>query len=122
MMWLQFIYVGIGGAIGCMLRYGATVIANMASWSQVITTLAVNALGSFLIGGLFTCVHRQSLYALLITGICGGFTTFSTFSLQAVQLLQQGKHTPAILYMLASLLICIACTYIGLVCGNKFIK
>lgn len=96
--------VAFGGAVGALLRYyvGLWLHRPEFPWG----TLAVNLAGSFLIGFLFLCAAKQkwaepwTLFA--ITGVLGGFTTFSAFSLENLQLLQDGKPALAITYALAS--------------------
>lgn len=89
--------VAAGGALGSLLRYGAGLLVQ-----QPWTTLAVNLVGSFLIGlGALYFAHGENplLRLLVITGILGGFTTFSAFSLDSLMLLQQGEWGRALLYV-----------------------
>lgn len=79
--------------------------------------MGVNIIGSLLIGMLFGFTLNRPdnawLKPLLITGFCGGFTTFSTFSNDSLQLLRSGETTHFMLYVLGSLAICIAATFAG---------
>ncbi len=87
--------VAIGGAIGSVLRY-LTVAAFGAPWAVV----AVNVLGSFVMGMLFVVLAtRAALSPLLLAGVLGGFTTFSAFSLDALKLWQSGQAVQAVLYV-----------------------
>jgi CrcB protein len=87
--------VAIGGAIGSVLRY-LTVAAFGAPWAVV----AVNVLGSFVIGVLFVVLAtRAALSPVLLAGVLGGFTTFSAFSLDALKLWQSGQTVQAVLYV-----------------------
>ncbi len=97
-MILTLAQVALGGAIGSVLRY-LTVAAVGAPWG----TALVNVLGSFVMGVLFvTLAGRAGLSPLLMTGILGGFTTFSAFSLDAASLWQSGQIPQAALYVALS--------------------
>lgn len=90
--------VALGGALGSMLRY------LTVSWiGAPLATLAVNVLGSFVMGVLFVALSsRTHLSPLLMTGILGGFTTFSAFSLDTWKLWQAGQSGNALAYIAAS--------------------
>ena len=89
--------VALGGAIGSVLRYLA-VAAFGAPWAVA----AVNVVGSFAMGFLFIPAGRLGLSPLLLAGVLGGFTTFSTFSLDTLRLWQSGQTTQAVLYVAGS--------------------
>ena len=115
----NFLLVGLGGAAGSMLRYGAGLLVKYCGWGGEWATWAVNFLGSLLIGILWAWCPSGSRNLLWVVGLCGGFTTFSTFSLQSVSLLADGKTFWAILYLLGHVLLCLAATWIGLGMGQK---
>lgn len=100
-----FLLVGIGGAAGSMARYGTGYAMNKFIVSQFpFATFTINIVGSLLIGILFGLASRnqwlqQGGMLLLASGFCGGFTTFSTFALENVSLMQKGQSITAILYM-----------------------
>ena len=99
------VLVGLGGAIGANLRYWSGVYA--ARWlgtGYPWGTLAVNVLGSFLLGLVAArFVNPQSAWRLLLgVGLCGGFTTFSTFSVETLLMLKSGRHLAAISYVSVS--------------------
>ena len=105
----SLLMVALGGSIGAVLRYViAHFTQSMASTPFPIGTLTVNILGCALIGILAAFLlgsnpqHREMLRLLLIIGILGGFTTFSTFALDALKLFQEGKLVSAMLYILLS--------------------
>jgi CrcB protein len=90
--------VALGGALGSVLRY------LTLSWvGAPMSTLGVNVVGSFVMGVLFVALSgRTHLSPLLMTGILGGFTTFSAFSLDAWKLWQAGQSGGAVAYIAAS--------------------
>lgn len=112
----DFLMVGLGGAIGSMLRYGT----NLAINSKIFPTgtLLVNLIGCFAIGLFFgISIKNENLAAnwklFFATGLCGGFTTFSAFSLENMQLLISGKYGLFALYIIASILLGLAAVVAG---------
>ncbi|MCC6717229.1 MAG: fluoride efflux transporter CrcB [Acetobacteraceae bacterium] len=113
--------VAAGGAAGSLLRYWATLLAARLGgayfpWS----TIAINIAGSFLIGWFATATlpggpspasHETRL--LVMTGLCGGFTTFSAFSLQTIDLARTGDWTAAAANVLLSVVLCLAAAALG---------
>jgi CrcB protein len=98
LMFLTLAQVALGGAIGSVVRY-LTVTMVGAPFG----TALVNVVGSFAMGALFvTLTARTNLPPLLMTGVLGGFTTFSAFSLDALKLWQSGQTVQAALYIGAS--------------------
>ena len=117
----DFLLVGIGGALGSMARYGLTLLATYTSIASEIGTFAANAIGSLLIGVLIA-ISKGDWYLLGAVGFCGGFTTFSTFSAQALHLLQSGQRIMGLIYIIATLLVCLLMTWAGLSFAEKFLK
>lgn len=111
--------VGCGGAIGAMLRYGVTLLFVFLSWSNNVATLCVNIVGSFCIGVLMKCVDKNTLLLFLTVGICGGFTTFSTFSVQSVSLIQEGRYAIAAMYVSGMAILCVLFAVIGMMIGQE---
>ncbi len=115
MNFLSFLLVGAGGAIGSMLRYGVAFIPVNKNFPY--HTFAVNIIGSFFIGILFGFFLKNNLtnesWKLLAIGVCGGFTTFSAFSLEGFQLIQQQRYTIFLLYFLLSIVFGLAATMLG---------
>jgi CrcB protein len=112
----NFILVGLGGGIGSMLRYAMALMVNTKLFPYA--TLAVNIIGSFIIGVVFALSLKEVALSnnwklFLATGICGGFTTFSAFSLENMGLLQSGKYGMAIIYIGLSVVMGIAATFFG---------
>jgi CrcB protein len=114
--------VGIGGAIGSILRYVSSLIINKYfSGSFPLATFIVNMTGCLLIGfliGYFYKHPQDHLKLLLITGLCGGFTTFSTFSAENLTLFQNGLTINALLYILLSVVIGVSLVWLGSVLGK----
>lgn len=107
------LFIALGGAAGSVLRY------LLAQWTQAqwqgvlpLGTLLVNFTGSFGIGVIFVLLERQVLHpdwrGVLIVGFLGAFTTFSTFSLEAITLWESGHAAQALGYMLVSVVLCVA--------------
>lgn len=116
---VSFLMVGLGGALGSMLRYGMTILCAALNLSGNAATFGVNILGSFLIGLFTGCCREGSLLLLLTVGLCGGFTTFSTFSMQNVRMLQEGRIGSALIYILATVIVCIVMAWLGYRLGQS---
>ena len=112
----SFLFVGLGGAVGSMLRYGVSRIPFRGSFP--VATLLVNLLGAVLIGYVTGMARSrqapENLVLFLKTGVCGGFTTFSTFSLEAYGLLGKAEYAAAFLYMALSVVLCLAGVMLGM--------
>ncbi|MGN0190406.1 MAG: fluoride efflux transporter FluC [Candidatus Cryptobacteroides sp.] len=115
----NFIAVGLGGATGAILRYGLTLLAAAAGISGNIATFVVNVLGSFVMGCLAGICREGTWILFLTVGLCGGFTTYSSFSMQSVGLLQQGKWGIAALYVSGTLIACLLVSWLGFMLGHK---
>lgn len=115
----SFLWVALGGAGGSCLRHAMTLAFARWDGNPVIATFACNALGSFLIGSLAGWSGSEGnspapmVRPLLIVGFCGGFTTFSSFSLQTYALLESGRWGPALWNVLGSFATCLAATVAG---------
>jgi CrcB protein len=114
--------VALGGALGSLGRYGLTELAQrLLGTGFPWGTLLVNVTGSALIGALAGGLVPERILAptlvreLLVIGVCGGYTTFSSFSLQTLQLLQAGEPLRAAANVLLSVALCLAATYAGFV-------
>lgn len=121
----ELICIFIGGGIGSSLRYLTSGwMAGCSFHSFPSGTFMVNLLGCFLIGVFYSLSTRWNLAPemrlLLTTGLCGGFTTFSTFSHEALSLLRQNQYTIFSLYITLSILLGIACVFAGAWTGNLY--
>ena len=110
--------VALGGAIGASARYMVTTTTGRAFGTGFpIGTLVVNVLGSFLMGLLIVLLAEKSgnrFAPFTMTGILGGFTTFSAFSLDAITLYERGETTLAAVYVLASVILSLAAIILAL--------
>lgn len=113
---MSFLFVALGGALGAMLRYAISVIPARGAFP--VLTLITNVLGAIAIGfivGLVSSRSETSANAVLFwkTGFCGGFTTFSTFSLEALQLFQRKQYGLGGVYIILSCAACILGVWAG---------
>ncbi len=108
------IFIALGGAGGAVARYAiATWVHELWEGHMPVGTLLVNLMGSFAIGVVFVLiVEKQYIHAdwrgVSMVGFLGAFTTFSTFSLETIQLMESGHLFHAMGYMLMSVVICVA--------------
>ena len=105
------IYVAFGGALGAVFRY---VLMLNLPFSGILTVSLVNFLGSVLIG-IFFYYFQSKLWLLFAVGLCGGFTTFSSYSLELVKLLIKGELMVPLSYFLGSNIACVAGCYLGVI-------
>lgn len=124
---MNVLLVGLGSALGGMARYGVALgFAARMGTGFPYGTLFANMTGSFLIGLMFAVLLPgggrwavgEGGRFFLMTGIMGGYTTFSTFSLETANFFRAGDVRNAILYALASLAACVGATLLGLVAGG----
>ena len=116
-----FLLVGLGGAIGAMSRYGlSSIVGRWWPMPFPLATVLVNVIGSLLMGvfiGLlarFMPPQQAELRLLVAVGVLGGFTTFSSFSLDTIVLIERGALLQAGLYVLMSVVLCLIGLYLGL--------
>lgn len=116
-----FLLVGAGGALGAMSRYGLSVlVGRLWPMSFPLATLLINIIGSLAMGLVVGLMARllptwQNEARLFVAvGILGGFTTFSSFSLDAIVLIERGEMVQATAYVLLSVVLCLIGLYLGL--------
>lgn len=110
---MQVFAVAAGGAMGSVLRFG---IQRMFNLSFPYGTFAVNVAGCFLAGCFLAQFNKginASLYLFLMTGFCGGFTTFSAFSTESVQMILADRWIPVFIYIISSLTLGLLATFLG---------
>lgn len=112
----NLLLIGFGGAAGSMLRFLFSVWFKNNTFP--LATFLVNIIGSFIIGMVFAISLRNPSFKtnwklFLATGICGGFTTFSAFSIESLQLLQQQRFGLFVGYILASICFGLLATWLG---------
>ena len=123
---ITLVAVASGGAIGAILRYAISVwfVTNYSSgfpWP----TLIANAIGALLIGILYVLIAEKGLVAVtwrpfLVIGLLGALTTFSSFSLETITLIEQAEWFLAVVYTLSSVLLCIMLTWLGIMLTRLF--
>lgn len=119
---MTWLVVGCGGIVGALLRYqvGRWVDLRQTLLSFPLATLLINVTGSFILGLLTSHAGLwwPGLHSLPIlffgTGVCGAYTTFSTFSYEAVSLAREGKGRLALIYIVSSFIFCTAASGVGL--------
>ncbi len=116
---MKFLLVFIGGGVGSALRYYVGKFFVHTNHSFFNATLTVNVLGSVLIGILFGYFTKQNLVSqnqsiLLITGFCGGFTTFSTFALENATMLKNGDYFSFAFYTILAIILGVLAVFLGL--------
>ena len=124
-IFMQIVYIGVFGALGCLSRY------FVSGWAYALLgrnlpygTLAVNVVGSFLLGLIMEGSLRSTLLSPemrmgITVGFMGGFTTFSTFSFETIRLLEEGSLFQAGANVLLNVVVCIAFAALGIILGRQ---
>jgi CrcB protein len=121
---MQYIVIGLGGALGSMLRFGlgSLIDSNVQKTGQIFPwgTVIVNITGCFVIGFIFTISSSEGRIILgsltrnfILIGILGGYTTFSSFSLQTLTLALSGQRWEALANVLVSVVLCLVGVWLG---------
>ena len=115
-----YIAIAFGGAFGAVSRFWLhTAVQRFNGSSFPLGTFAVNILGSFLIGVFFVVLAEkaelsESWRPLIVVGFLGAMTTFSTFSLDALLLFEQGHYNTALFYIVSSVALCLLAAFVGM--------
>ena len=119
------IFIAMGGAIGAVLRYGASLgVYSFMGRGFPYGTLFVNVTGSLLMGLLGVLMLERfnigpEWRAAVLVGVLGSFTTFSTFSIETLNLLEQGDVVRAMTNILLSVLVCLVAVWFGVLIGRQ---
>jgi len=117
-MW-NYVAVALGGVVGCCARYGMTqAVQTFYGRNFPLATLIINVAGCLAMGFLFFATLERvsvspSMRVAILTGVLGGFTTFSTFAMEALLLAEDGETGYAVLYVLLSLFLGLAAAFLG---------
>jgi fluoride exporter len=115
---MSYFWVALGGAIGSVLRFALSGVFARWLGHAFLGTTVVNITGSFVIGVIAALGPLALWEQLLMIGVCGGYTTFSSFSLQTLELIQQGRWTVAFSNAVASVVFCVIAVWLGHACGS----
>ena len=123
-MTLTYLWLGLGGAIGTMFRFWLDGIISSRFPKFPVGILTINVTGSFLIGLLFTLTGSEGRWLVgptvrtfLLVGICGGYTTFSSFSMNTLRLAQAGQWLNAGANVVLSVVLCLVAVWLGYLAG-----
>ena len=116
--------VGLGGAIGAILRWWVSVFISHLLAPAFLGTLMVNLAGSFLVGGLLIWFQgklpiNDVLRTGIVVGLLGGFTTYSAFSMEAVNMMMAGLYGRASAYVVVTVVVCLMGTWAGVMLGRS---
>jgi len=119
---LNFLAVFFGGGLGAMCRYGLARLVSTSASGFPTATFMANILSCIILGYLISLATEaqidNKLQLFLMTGFCGGFSTFSTFSSETLSLFQNDQPAIALLYIGASVLVCLIAIYLGIKIGS----
>jgi len=121
----QVLAIGVGGAVGSVLRYWlSTAVYGAAGRAFPFGTLAVNIIGCLAMGFLFVLFLERLADAGIwragvLIGVLGGFTTFSAFSIETFNLIEQGEPVKALANIVVSVLLCVVATWVGVILGRQ---
>lgn len=122
---MQYLLVALGGALGSVLRFAIAngfraVMPATFPWA----TFSVNVVGSLLAGLLYVLLERQLIPAMyqpvIFAGFLGGFTTYSAYALDSWHMLDNGNPLLAMTYIAGTTLVCLVCTFIGVIIARGF--
>ena len=121
---MAYLYVFLGGGLGAMARYSISTWIEVPAKGFPTATLLANVISCIILGVLLGILVQKGLSNrmqwLVMTGFCGGFSTFSTFSAESFRLMEVGEYKTVILYILTSLLVCLISILVGVKLGTQF--
>ena len=124
-----YLWIALGSALGGVLRYGLSRMMTPVSGSFPWGTVVVNVIGCFVIGYFGTLTMASGKYAVsenvrifVMVGICGGFTTFSAFTLQTFELLRSGEWVRAIANVIVSVMVCLIAVAAGQAFAHRSVE
>ena len=123
-----YLWIGVGGGLGSMARYFCSrLVAGWVGETFPWGTLVINVLGSLVIGAFFTLTGPDGRVMVnpdarqfVIVGLCGGYTTFSSFSLQTLNLIRAGDMLGAGLNIVGSVVLCMLAVWLGYLMANGY--
>ncbi len=124
-MIIQLLAIALGGAAGALLRFGVvTVVAVSDGRTFPYGTMAANVFGCLTMGVLYVLFFERmavspELRAALLVGLLGAFTTFSSFSIETLLLVENGENARALLNVALSVFLCLGATWLGMVAGRQ---
>lgn len=123
-MLTKFLLVALGGSIGAMLRYAISIYVP-AKGGFPVATFCANVFGSMLIGIAYVFIVERALVSanyreLLVVGFLGALTTFSSFSLESINLIQSNQMQMALVYVVTSVIFCIVAAFLGASAARLF--
>lgn len=116
---MNYLMVALGGAVGACSRYAVYNLAAITGFTSQLATFVVNVLGAMAIGVLFVVITERGALQpygqqLLSVGFLGAFTTYSSYSLDALRMLERGEAGIALLYLVGTMLGCLVAAWMGL--------
>jgi CrcB protein len=119
---MTYVWIALGGAVGSVARFALSGLAARWLGQAFLGTMAINVTGSFLIGFTAAMGPTKTWEQVLIVGVLGGYTTFSSFSLQTLTLAQEGRWGAVGLNVSGSVILCLAGVWLGHTAGSWVIR
>ena len=119
---MTYLWIALGGAIGSVSRFALSGLAARWLGQAFLGTMAINVTGSFLIGFVAALGPIKMWEQILMVGVLGGFTTFSSFSLQTLNLAQEGRWGAAGFNVVGSVVLCLAGVWLGHATGGCLVR